>query len=302
MTISSQISDSLDVGVVTVSYYSETEINGLLKSLEQGQRKRNFKVVVISNSGSFQGITPTENTWLLEAPGNIGFGRGCNLGASQLNSRYLLFANPDVRITGDAVAMLVHLLKNNPDCGIISPYLSTDKMIFEPTGRLIDSGIGNPEKDMNGACFLIGKDLFKQLGGFDENFFMWMEDYDIFKRVVEQGKRIVFAEGVVAIHKFSHSHRDAGTKLRAYLTRVDICSFCYFAIKHAGILEALRWLLKTFIYYLYQLLRSLLKSATAKPRPISLIYVTFVLTLLFNSYRLKNFVSFDGKSYPWNRS
>lgn len=51
--------ESLDVGVVIVSYNSEAEINGLLRSLDQGQRKRDFKVVVVSNSSPARGLEVT---------------------------------------------------------------------------------------------------------------------------------------------------------------------------------------------------------------------------------------------------
>lgn len=150
-------SELLDVCAVIVSYNSETEINELLRSLDQGQRKRDFDVVVVSNSGPARGIEVADKVLIIESPGNIGFGRGCNLGVSQLDTRYVLFVNPDVRITADVVATLIKLLEQNSNIGLIAPFLSHDWMLFEPTGKVHDI----PNRNI-GGCFLMRRDFFSR--------------------------------------------------------------------------------------------------------------------------------------------
>jgi N-acetylglucosaminyl-diphospho-decaprenol L-rhamnosyltransferase len=290
-----------DVGLITVNYNSEDQINDLINSLDCGHQKRNFKLVIVSNSGPMNDVSTVSNVLTLEAPGNIGFGGGTNLGAACLDTRYLLVVNPDVCISVDMVTMLVHLLDTNLDCGIIAPYLSDDKkqVLFRPTGNVIESKVGTPNS-VFGACFLIRRDLFNQLGGFDEKFFMWMEDYDLFLRVVNQSKRVVLAEGITAFHSGSHSTKSSSRRCCAYLTRVELSSMCYFIIKHFGVSSAIIWCLKMIVYRFYRGLRILTKTAKPHPRQIEWVCVYFGIQMLINGSHLEEFVTFKNRNYLWN--
>lgn len=286
---------SLDVGVVIVSYHSEGEINALLRSLDEGQRKRDFKVVVVSNSGPAKGLDNADKLLFIESPGNIGFGRGCNLGVSQLDTRYILFVNPDVRITSDIVATLIKLMEQNPDFGAIAPFWSPEQsaqIVFEPTGKVIEI----PQVNI-GACFLMRRDFFQQIGEFDPNIFLWWEDTELRDRILDNGKKIGFAEGIGVIHSEGHSTNPSEQSGRAYLTQVWICSHAYYLIKRKGVLAALLWCAGMVGA---NLMRIFTGSGALRRYHSPQTAVTFGLRLLANSYRLRKFVTFDGQGYLWN--
>lgn len=293
-----------EVGLVTVNYHSEKYIQRLLESLDQGQQQRNFEVIVVSNSGPIQGISLPSDISVIEAPGNIGFGRGTNLGAKYLETQYILVTNPDVQITTEMVATLVHLLNTYPEYGVVAPYLEYEgPMVFQPTGRIItENSIGILDKSVYGACFLIRTALFKDLGGFDENIFMWMEDYDLFERVIHRGISIGFAEGIVAIHTASHSTKSVFREFRSFLTRVELSSNCYLIIKNYGVWAAQKWCFRMVCYRFYRMLRVFMNILEPHPRQLEWVAVWFGIQMLLNSYRLEEFVAFNGQGFLWNRT
>lgn len=295
---------SSEVGLVTVNYHSEKYIQRLLESLDQGEQKRNFDVVVVSNSGPIQGIDLPPDILVIEAPGNIGFGRATNLGSEHLETQYILVANPDVQITTEMVATLVHLLNTYPEYGLVAPYLCSEgPMVFQPTGRIVtENSIGIPDKSIYGACFLIRTELFVNLGGFDENFFMWMEDYDLFQRVINQGMSMGWAEGIVAIHTGSHSTKSISRGFRSFLTWVELSSNCYLIIKNHGVLAAQKWCFRTIFYRFYRMLLIFIQIREPHPRQLEWVSVWFGIQMLLNSYRLKEFVAFNGQEFLWNRT
>lgn len=170
------------------------------------------------------------NVRIVESPRNAGFGKGYKQGVKYADGTYLLINNPDKTLPHGGIARLVAKMEKEPDIGILAPKL----MHLDGTPRLSPRRFPGPldvvikrtvlqkffpnhlarylqlredpdrERDTDwiaGGCFLIRKDFFEELGGFDDRFFLFFEDIDLCRRCWKAGKRVVYYPQVVAIDK-----------------------------------------------------------------------------------------------------
>ncbi len=145
---------------------------------------------------------------------NEGYGRANNIGVRAAEgTAYVLIVNPDVELQPGAASALLAAAKAWPDAGLLAP------RIVEPDGRFFyqprsllapylinPSGRRDlPEGDactpfLSGACFMVRRDRFLALGGFDEAIFLFYEDDDLCRRVADAGRALVHVHGAVALH------------------------------------------------------------------------------------------------------
>jgi GT2 family glycosyltransferase len=148
---------------------------------------------------------------LISSPSNIGYGAGNNLGAQRARGAWIAVVNPDVEVSLSQLHRLVEQAeKAGVDC--IGPTLMTTN------GRPIDNRRPLPRppwrrdpplsatssevvrtESMSGACMLIRRDVYHSLGGFDEYFFMFCEEYDLHKRLAEAGGALGVSSSVVVV-------------------------------------------------------------------------------------------------------
>jgi N-acetylglucosaminyl-diphospho-decaprenol L-rhamnosyltransferase len=146
-------------------------------------------------------------------PRNEGYGRANNIGARTASTEFLLVVNPDCIVEKGAVAALVDAARRYPDAGLFAP------KIVEPSGRvfyqprsLLSPYLHNPQGNLvlpegeacapffSGACFLIRRDLFLRLGGFDANIFLFYEDDDLCRRVADAGQALIYVPQATVRH------------------------------------------------------------------------------------------------------
>lgn len=186
--------------------------------------------MVVNNGevGSSLDVLGDRSVTMVEPLVNLGYGRGVNRGAaaSELETDYLLVTNPDVVVHDGAVAALVGLLDSSPDVGIVGPTIVTPTGDVYPSVRVFPNialaaahaliapwwptnpwtkKYRSPAPDgrvdwVSGACFLIRRDLFEQLGGFDERYFMFGEDMDLCWRARRAGARVAASAEAVVTH------------------------------------------------------------------------------------------------------
>src|SRR5262249_6079150 len=145
---------------------------------------------------------------LVASPANLGFAAATNLGARRGSAPYLLALNPDTAVTPDALNLVLATMDSHPEAAVVGPRLITadgsldhaSKRSF-PTplsalghftgigrrtgarGRLADYRAPEVEEGrvdaVNGAFMLMRRSAFEQAGGFDEGYWMYMEDLDL---------------------------------------------------------------------------------------------------------------------------
>ena len=187
---------------------------------------------------------------------NPGFGSGHNVVRDRLDSKYHCVINPDITIDRDVIRQMAEYMDEHPEIGLLSPaicfpdgrpqilgkrtptlrYLAASRLRDgdEPGAVLreyamLDCDLTKPQEIENATgCFMMFRtDLFKEIGGFDERYFLYFEDCDITRTVRTKAKVIYYPEAVV-YHVWG---RDSKKDLR--LTLVQISSMVKFFAKWA---------------------------------------------------------------------
>ncbi|MBN1269817.1 MAG: glycosyltransferase family 2 protein [Kiritimatiellae bacterium] len=203
----------MDITVSIVTYNSAATIRGCLDSI-LGQKGVDAEIIVADNHS-------TDTTLdLLRAFGdqvraianaeNIGFGAGHNLAARHAGpSRYQLVLNPDAKIMeSDGLKHLVEWMDAHPKCGLAGMAVVKDGRRIPPKmdypgakGAPVDfSGLPGNIAWVVGASMMIRRAAFEQVGGFDEEFFLYGEETDLCLRLRKAGHEIGFVEGVTVEH------------------------------------------------------------------------------------------------------
>lgn len=198
---------------------------------------------------------------VVESGGNLGYGRGCNLGLQRAASRYVLFQNPDAVLEPDALEKLVRFLDDHPRAALVAPAILDGDGGVQHASRLPTPGSviamavgrgaaakrrpiqpgGEPFRTdwLCGALLMGRRDVLNEIGGFDPRFFLYFEETDLCKRVAARGHELWAVGGAIAHHAVHASARSTGRKL------VDGCiaehyfqSRFYYLVKHHGWLAA----------------------------------------------------------------
>ncbi|GJM08294.1 MAG: glycosyl transferase [Lysobacteraceae bacterium] len=303
----------MSVSIVIVGFHSWSDIGEGLDVLDPTQ----FEVIVVDNvpepKVAEQFAQQHPNIKVINNHANLGFGHGCNLGAAAASGDTLLLLNPDARAKAHVIsAMAERLTQSNTavlttqlvdqngrkaKAGDVFPSLLT---LFGPIRSLVRR-LRKPRSDgplrfvdwVSGAALMIPSPLFKQLGGFSEDYFMYSEDVDLCYRVRQLGHEVAIDETLYIEHRHGGSSR-ANDQLAAQMRTEAIKSRHVFASKHLGPGHALayhvalassRMLLPLMLWPLSRLLRGKLKQR-ALMAPLLLNYLkTRVLTGTWVSVR-----------------
>jgi N-acetylglucosaminyl-diphospho-decaprenol L-rhamnosyltransferase len=208
------------VSIIIISF-NEVELIGKCLSHILAQSYDNYEVIVYDNASSDG--TPDyiahnfPNIKLIRGVKNIGFGGANNEAAQVANGKYLAFINDDAYVAPGWLAPLVDILEADPSIGCAGPELmcleKKDTILCHGNGihlsgvaYLNDRGqLVRPASPMevggiSGAAFLIHRDLFLELGGFEAMFFLYYEDTDLSLRLHLLGKRYVIVPGSMVYH------------------------------------------------------------------------------------------------------
>lgn len=199
--------------------------------------------------------------WMLVAPErNLGFGGGMNLGvaaARRAGARDFLLLNPDAVIERESVDSLRGA--TDPDgLAMLAPVIRDPQGAIWFAGAdvyLVDGAIrsrarrsdhpGAPFWEwLSGACLLIQEEAWDLVGGFDEEYFLYWEDVDLSRRLVERGGRISVVPHAEAVHDEGGTQRDPGSTARAKSALYyyyNIRNRMLFASKHLDAAGVRRW-------------------------------------------------------------
>lgn len=183
-----------------------------------------------------------ERAEFLPTGGNVGYGTAINIAAralqqcrdaGEINAEYFVVSNPDVVFEPGAIDAMIECASRRETAGAVGPYIRETDGSAYPSARAVPTlanGIGhalfsavwpnNPwskayrnNEDMtvertagwlSGSCLLLRWDAFAHVGGFDENYFMYMEDVDLGDRLTKAGWDNVFCPTAVITHAKGH--------------------------------------------------------------------------------------------------
>lgn len=174
-----------------------------------------------------------------------GFGANNNKGVSYAKGEYIAIINPDIEFFDNAIDKLVAWMNNNTGkFGIVAPKLLNPDLTVQYSARrfmtaktffyrLLSKGNDSSQNneigdylcknlDINkiqqvnwvmGAAMFLPRDFYNELNGFDEDYFLYMEDEDMCIRSWKAGKPVVFAGNIAVVHNHLRASRKMGKKM-----------------------------------------------------------------------------------------
>jgi N-acetylglucosaminyl-diphospho-decaprenol L-rhamnosyltransferase len=271
------VSDELVV--VTVTYSPGAHLVRFLASLSYATDRR--VTVIMADNGSTDGA-PEEalerypNVRLLRTGANLGYGSAVNRAVDELltesgYSEFFVVANPDVQWGPRSIDILLDAAARWPRAGALGPLIRDPDGSVYPSARhlpsLIRGGMhavvgpfwnSNPwtaeyrqERQppserpvgwLSGSCLLLRRAAFNEVSGFDERYFMYMEDVDLGDRLGKAGWQNVYVPSAEILHDKGHATgRDPARNLAAHHTS----TYTFLADRHPKWWQApLRWAIR----------------------------------------------------------
>ena len=226
-----------NITFIIVSYKSDGVIEACIKSLP-----KNSKIIIIENSKNFKIKDKFKNNRKIKVilNNNTGMGAANNIGLKKSKTQFAYILNPDVRFNKSTFKNLINAVNQIDDFAIISPKNSNLKYpnykISE--GNHINKNILNAEY-LDGFSMLINKKKFKNKY-FDENFFLYLENNDLCKRIKSLGENIYIIKNSSVKHLGASSANSKFSQKIEYLRNWHwMWSKYFYNKKHYGFLVAL---------------------------------------------------------------
>lgn len=216
--------------IIIISYNSEKNILPCLTSINNNCHAK-IEIIIIDNAFKdriakiikrrFSQVKFTENRI------NVGFAKAANQGARIAKGEYLLFLNPDTVVKKNCIEEMIKFLESKKDAVVVGCKLLNPTGSLQPScgnfptisniildripiiNKLFKTEIIRQENYyqseqspdwISGGFFLVRRDIFLELGGFDEKYFMYVEDIDFCYRVKEKGYKIYYNPDVEIVH------------------------------------------------------------------------------------------------------
>lgn len=263
----------MKIGAVVVTYNSRDTIERCVESLRQ--QHLIDQVIMIDNASSDRTSELIPQEWLVQNEDNVGFARAVNQGVKLLaeDTDHILLLNPDAWLTDGALALLLAALRSEERAGATGPQQLTEEDYSYPSAwrfpntliwllmqlhlaRLFPRKLrtriflghylprsGEPIKVgwLMGSCVLIKRSMWDDMGGFDESFFMFGEEVDLFWRAHERGWFCVFVPEAIIYHLVGHSTKVTSSAeeydARRWVTTKTLCR------KHMSYVHFFTWTL-----------------------------------------------------------
>ncbi len=226
-----------EIRVVVVTYRSGEIIGAFLDTLAKATC-RSYEVVIVDNSphldAGIRAAALRPEVQLLRPGRNLGYGSAANRGAYRARTQWLVIANADISFTPGALDDLVEAGARWPRAGALGPAIVNPDGALYPSARELPSlgrGVGHalfgwcwptnpwtasyrqergkPRETavgwLSGSCQLLRREAFDGVGGFDETYFMFMEDVDLNRRMGLAGWQVVYVPSAVVEHLGGHS-------------------------------------------------------------------------------------------------
>lgn len=254
------------ISIIIVHYKVPKALLLCLQSIIASNPKVPYEIIVVDNDEE-----PTIKSNLhkkfpkviyIKNASNVGFGSANNIGAKKAKGKYLFFLNPDTLLYKQTMDALISFIKDKKDAGIVAPLLldTNEKPYTQGTQELTpfraifaltflaklfpffsqryyfkewDKKSIKEVAVAPGTAFVIEKSIFEKVGGFDEKFFLYFEEFDLCKRVRALGYKIFIIPNAKVQHIWGLS-----TKQKEDKDEIFNKSRFYYFKKHYGLFKA----------------------------------------------------------------
>ena len=289
--------------VVTVTYSPGPHLERFLASLSLATERP--VSVLMADNGSTDGtpqaaVERYDNVRLFETGANLGYGTAANRAIAQLDSdqdaqEWVIVANPDVQWGPGSIDALLDAATRWPGAGALGPLIRDPDGSVYPSARHLPSLIRGgmhavlgpfwprnpwtaayrqerlepserPVGWLSGSCLLVRRSAFNEVRGFDERYFMYMEDVDLGDRLGKAGWLSVYVPSAEVLHHKGHS---TGSDPATHLAAHHQSTYLFLADRHPGLWRApLRWTLRASLAVRSRLMvrSSLRRSRKQEPK------------------------------------
>lgn len=270
----------IDFSIIIINYNLSKEIDNCLVSFKEVAKTINnfsYEIIIVDNNSPERDLVNIESKFKSEKitfhylDENLGFGKGCNYGFKFARGKYVCFLNPDTIIIEDIFTPILKLYSEDKSVGIIGPKQQIRKPFFDFSAgffpnmffevfalfglnvflegfiihwltKINDKNIFNVDWIL-GACLFIRADIFKEINGFDNDYFMFFEEVDLCKRVTNKNYKIIYLPKLSMHHIGSVSGKKNYTlyTIRTYTSKFLFVSKNYKSI-HKVIMKILLYL------------------------------------------------------------
>jgi N-acetylglucosaminyl-diphospho-decaprenol L-rhamnosyltransferase len=280
----------IDLCIIIISWNVTALLDACLRSIyTQGVGPYSYEVVVVDNASSDTSAmmirTQYPQAQLITNNTNLGFTKSNNLALAGCEARYALLLNPDTRVTEGAIQSMLDYMEAHPKVGMVGPRLvygdgkpqssrrrfpslgmalaeSTPWEWHFPQNRLVRAYHleDRPEDQVQrvdwvtGACMLVRREVWDQVGVFDEHFFMYSEELDWCWRICKAGWIIVYLPTVTVIH---YGGASSGLGAAAWSVHFNTSKVYYFYKYHGWVQTTVLRILVLLMYVCELVIESL---------------------------------------------
>ena len=250
------------VSVILVNYKGADDTITCLKYFDEIDWPQDgFELIVVDNDsqdGSVEAIrSAVPHAKVIDAGANTGFAGGCNLGVAHARGEYVAFINNDARPDRGWIRAAVEAFEADQTIGAVASKVLdwSGELIDYADGSLTWYGMGykreaekpdseefNTPKDVlfgTGAAMFVRASLYREVGGFDERFFMFYEDVDLGWRLNILGWRMRYVPTSIAFHKHHVTMKKFGNFRETYLLERNALMSMYKNLDDESLAKAL---------------------------------------------------------------
>jgi N-acetylglucosaminyl-diphospho-decaprenol L-rhamnosyltransferase len=253
------------ITIIITSFRSDNKIINCLNSIS-----RKYKIIVIENSNNFlikkKLEDQYENVTCILAGENLGYAKGNNLGLSKVKTAFALILNPDTIVHENAIEKFFFRAKKIDNFAIIAPAAQDEKNDTNNSKNFIEVDT------VKGFAMFLKLSEFKEIGFFDDNFFIYLEEIDLCRRLRKKNKKIYLDPEIIINHQGGSSH-DEKYNFEMELSRNWhwMWSTFYYTKKYNGLFFAIILTSRKFIssilkYIFYLIIRNESKKCIYKQR------------------------------------
>lgn len=250
------MSNSPKLSITIVNYNQKYFPRLCVEALKKSKTDFEFEIIFCDNNSHDESLDylkkiAKEGSIKLVEPGkNLGYGSGHNFAARHAKGKYILILNTDITVEPDTLQILVDYLDKHHDVGMVGPKLiyhngeiqqscrrnfkffdlfikrSFLKKIWPFKQRYKKYIMGDfnhnstQEVDLiTGAFMMIPRSVFDKVGGFDERYFLFMEDFDLCRKVHKAGHKVVYYPEAKAVHY--HKRLSEGSFFKLLFSKIS---------------------------------------------------------------------------------